>query len=244
MIQPTGIIIRFAADIDNWKSATPTDANTGLAVIIPSGADLLLQMFFSQGAISDATALDYTNIATVYVSLQSSNSPHNATIYWSASIANAAITACPVANWLAGNGQHIQVAIPNAQNAFLATSSQQNYWLVIYGVTNDATPRQIIFAACQVTVADSGLPIAVPTLPQTFKVGTKVSFVCSDGLTRDLSMSKLGNGAWSLAVGQVGYNGGGQGTYSFFCADGLFRDLTVQLVQGVWTVDIAQGGHS
>jgi hypothetical protein len=243
--QPTGIVIRFANDINNWQAGTPLDANTGVAVVIPTGADLLLQMFFSQGAASDATRIDYTNIATVYIALQSTNSPHNGTVYWNVAIANAGINnACTFANWTAGTDQQIQLAIPSAQNAFQATGGQQNYWLVIYGVTNDATPRQIVFCATQVQVKDSGLPIGVPTLPVTFKIGNKVTFVCADGKSRDVTFTQMGNGRWSLDVSQAGYNGAGQATYSLFCADGLFRDLQVLNVQGIWTLDVGQNGHN
>ena len=244
--QPTGIVIRFANDINNWQNGTPLDANTGVAVVIPTGADLLMQMYFSQGAASDATAIDYTNIAMVYVSLQSSNSPHNGTVYWNMSIANGDINnACSYANWLAGTNQQIQIAVPSAQNAFQAPQGQQQYWLVVYGVTNDATPKQIIFCATQVTVKDSGLPIGVPTLPQTFRVGTKLSFVCADGQTRDVTFTHLGNGRWALDVSQAGYNGAGQATYSLFCgADGLYRDLQVINAGGAWTLDVGQNGHS
>jgi len=202
-------------------------------------------MFFSQGAASDATRIDYTNIATVYIALQSTNSPHNGTVYWNVAIANAGINnACTFANWTAGTDQQIQLAIPSAQNAFQATGGQQNYWLVIYGVTNDATPRQIVFCATQVQVKDSGLPIGVPTLPVTFKIGNKVTFVCADGKSRDVTFTQMGNGRWSLDVSQAGYNGAGQATYSLFCADGLFRDLQVLNVQGIWTLDVGQNGHN
>lgn len=244
--QPTGIVIRFANNINDWQSGTPIDAGTGQAVVIPTGADLTFQMFFSQGAPAENTKLDYAHIATVYVALQSSNSPHGGTIYWSKSIANAGINnACTFANWQAGTDQQISLDVPNALNAFQAPQGSQNYWLVIYGVTDDATPRQIVFCATQVQVKDSGLPVAVPTLPQTFKAGNKLSFVCSDGKTRDVTFSLMGNGRWGLDVQQAGYNGGGQATYSLFCAaDGLFRDLSVTLVQGIWTLDVGQNGHS
>ena len=244
--QPTGIVIRFANDINNWAAGTPLDAGTGAAVVIPTGADLLLQMFFSQGAIAEGTKLDYTHISTVYVALQSTNNPHNGTVYWTKSIAGADINgACTVANWQAGSDQQIALAIPSALNAFQAPAGAQNYWLVIYGITDDATPRQIIFCATQVQVKDSGLPIGVPTLPQTFKVGSKVSFVCADTQTRDVQFVKLGNGRWSLDVSQAGYNGAGQAVYSIFCAaDGLFRDLSLINAGGVWTLDVGQNGHS
>ena len=244
--QPTGIVIRFANDINNWQNGTPTDAGTGQAVVIPTGADLNFQMFFSQGAASDANRVDYANIATVYVALQSTNSPHNGTVYWTVAIANANINnACTFANWQAGTDQQIQLAVASAQNAFQAPQGSQNYWLVVYGVTTDATPKQIIFCATQVQVKDSGLPIGVPTLPQTFKAGNKLSFVCSDGKTRDVVFNLMGNGRWALDVQQAGYNGGGQAVYSLFCAaDGLFRDLSVTQVQGIWTLDVGQNGHN
>ena len=245
MKQPSGIIIRFATDINSWKSAVPLDANTSAAVLIPTGADLTFQLFFSQGAISDATRIDFSNIATVYVVLQSTNSPHNGTIYWSKSIANADINnACTVANWQAGTDQQISLAIPNALNAFQAPQGSQNYWLVIYGVTTDATPKQIVLCASQVAVVDSGLPIGAPTLPVTFKAGTKLSFVCSDGQTRDISFFHMGNGRWNLDILQAGYNGAGQAVYSLYCPDGQYRDLTMVSVQGVWTLDVGQAGHS
>lgn len=243
--QPTGIVIRFSNDINNWQNGTPIDAGTGVAVVIPTGADLLLQMFFSQGATAEGTKLDYTHITTVYVALQSTGSPHNGTIYWSKSINNADINnACTFANWQAGTDQQLSLAIPSALNAFQAPQGSQNYWLVIYGFTDDATPRQIVFCATQVQVKDSGLPIGVPTIPQTFKVGNKISLVCADGKTRDVSFSQMGNGRWTLDIQQAGYNGAGQATYSLYCSDGLFRDLQVISVQGVWTLDIGQNGHS
>jgi hypothetical protein len=243
--QPTGIIIRFASDLNNWKAATPLDANTNAAVVIPTGADLLLQMFFSQGAASDATRIDYTNIATVYVALQSTGSPHNGTVYWQQSIANAGINnACTYANWIAGTDQQISIAVPNASNAFQAPQGSQNYWLVIYGVTTDATPKQIVFCAAQVQVVDSGLPIGVPTLPVPFNVGNALNFVCSDGKTRSVTFLQLGNGRWSLDVEQGGHNGAGQATYSIYCPDGMWRDLQCINAGGAWTIDVGQNGHS
>lgn len=243
--QPTGVVIRFATDITKWQNATPIDANTGGVVVIPTGADLTMQLMFSLGALSDANAIDFTNIATVYVALQSNGSPHNGTIYWQQAIANGSINnGCTVANWLAGTDQQISLTVPNASNAFQASSGSQSYWLVIYALTNDATAKQIIFCAAQISVVDSGLPIGNPTLPQSFKVGTKLSFTCSDGQTRDLTFSKLANGRWSLDVSQAGYNGSGQAVYSFYCSDGSYRDLQVLLQQGMWTLDVGQNGHS
>ena len=243
--QPTGVVIRFATDITKWQNVTPIDANTGSAAVIPTGADLTMQLMFSLGALSDANAIDFTNIATVYVALQSTGSPHNGTIYWQASIANGFINnTCTTAAWNAGTDQQIQIYIPNASNAFNASSGSQTYWLVIYAVTNDATPKQIVFSSSQLSVVDSGMPIGTPSLPVTFKVGTKLSFVCSDGQTRDLTFSKLANGRWSLDVSQAGYNGPGQSPYSFYCSDGMYRDLQIVLQQGVWTLDVGQNGHS
>lgn len=243
--QPTGIVIRFANDINNWQAGTPLDAGTGSAVVIPTGADLLLQMFFSQGGAAEATKLDYTHITTVYVSLQSTGSPHNGTIYWSKSIGNADINnACAYADWQAGTDQQLALAIPSALNAFQAPQGSQNYWLVIYGFTDDATPRQIVFCATQVQVKDSGLPIGVPTLPVPFKVGSALNFVCSDTKTRTVNFQQLGSGRWTLDVEQAGHNGAGQATYALYCSDGLFRDLSVIQVQGVWTLDVGQNGHS
>ena len=212
---PTGIVIRFANNINQWSAGTPTDAGTGQAVVIPTGADLVLQMFFSQGALAEDTKLDYANIATVYVALQTTGSPHAATVYWSKSIANDEINnACTATSWLAGTDEQIELAIPSALNAFQAPQGAQNYWLVIYGVTDEATPRQIVFCATQVQVKDSGLPIGVPTLPQAFKVGGKLSFVCADAQTRDVTFTLLGNGRWVLDVAQAGYNGAGQAVWA------------------------------
>lgn len=244
--QPTGIVIRFANDINRWRAAAVTDANTGQAVVIPTGADLVLQMFFSQGAISEDNKLDYTGLLTVYVSLQSTSSPHAGTIYWHKAIDTQDVNnICTVADWQAGSDQQIQMEIPNSLNAFQAPQGQQNYWLVVYAVTDEATPRQIVFCAAQVQVVDSGLPVGVPTLPAPFKIGSKISFACADGQTRDVNYAQLAGGRWVLEVGQTGYLGGGLLTYSLGpCADGLFRDLSLVLVDGVWTLDVGQEGHS
>ncbi|MGH7991435.1 MAG: hypothetical protein ACREDS_14765, partial [Limisphaerales bacterium] len=129
-------------------------------------------------------------------------------------------------------------------NALNPTAGSQTYFLAIYAVTTDATPRKIPFLSAQIKIADSGLPILNPTLPQPFKAGTKLSFTCADAQTRDVTIAAAPNGRWTLDIGQVGYNGAGQATYSFYCADGQWRDLTLILEQGTWTLDIAQNGHS
>ena len=95
-----------------------------------------------------------------------------------------------------------------------------------------------------ISAVDAGLPLANPSLPLPFKVGTKLPFVCSDAQTRDVTFFRMANGRWTLDVSQAGYNGPGQAAYSLFCADGLYRDLTLPLVQGIWTLDVGQAGHS
>ena len=242
--QPTGIIIRFANDINNWPAGQPVDAGTNAPVVIPTGADLLLQMFFTQGAPSEATKVDYTHIATVYVALQTTGSPHNGTVYWSRSLANGNINnTCTYADWLAGANQQISLTVPAALNAFQAPQGQQNYWLVIYGVTDDATPRQIVFCATKVSVLDSGLPLTAPPLSPSFQIGTKLSFQCADAQTRNVTLIQDG-GVWTFSIDQTGNNGPGQTAYSLYCADGMWRDLKLVLDGTEWTLEVVQDGHS
>lgn len=100
------------------------------------------------------------------------------------------------------------------------------------------------YAAFTVTVIDTGIPVPNPTLPSPFKVGSTLAFVCSDGLTRTVAVQQQANGLWTTQVNQAGTNSAGQASYAVYCSDGFWRNLTVQLINSVWTLDVAQTGHT
>jgi hypothetical protein len=243
--------IRFASDISKWManlSSTPNDLESNLPIQIANGSDILIQWLASDGVLADGTVVDFTNIDHVVFALQGSSNPHNSTTYWSYSVPFSNITnAVSAANWNNGSAQQISLAIPNSANSIgLLNNGSQAFWLCIYGVTKDATPKQVPYAVFPITVVDTGIPIANPALPQTFKIGSKIPFLCSDGLTRDVTLQKVGS-LWTLNVNQTGYNGAGQAIYSLFCptpGDNLYRDLSLIEVSGVWNLNIGQTGHS
>lgn len=246
--------IRFAVDVSKWPSgigSAPTDVISGTQVQIANGADLQIELIFSDGALADSptsTVLDFTNIASVVVALMQPTNPHGSGIYWEISTPNASLTACTAAQWNAAQpntNAQLTVLVPNALNSFnLSANTNQPFWICVYGVTSDATPKQVPYCFFPVQIVDTGMPATNPALPQPFKVGSTLAFVCSDGLTRNLSIQQAPNGLWTVNVNQVGYNGPGQASYSFFCTDNLWRDVSLTLQQGVWTINIGQVGHT
>ena len=236
--------IRLLLDAQKWNQPSNlVDQLTGVAPIIASGADLQFEFEIQDGA---PTLLDYGNVASVVVELTANSSPRNNNIIFSQALAVANITtAYTLANFLSGAGQACLILVPNASSQIALTSSSSNYVLAVYAVSTDATAKNRPILLLNIQVVDAGLPTPNPVLPQPFKVGTKLSFVCGDGLTRDLTIGAgpIG-GQWVSQINQVGYNGPGQALFSLYCADGSWRDLSLQLQDGFYVLAINQNGHS
>lgn len=231
--------------------STPVDIIMGSTIKLANGADLQWEFLFCTSAVpsdNPSNIVDFSDIANVVVSLQGTSDPHNLTQFWSFMVPNANIVNnVTAANWNLTQPNtlaQVTVKVPNALNQFTLTQAQGAFWLSVYGITTDATAQVVPYGFFPVVIIDTGIPVVTPVGPQPFKVGSKLSFVCSDGLTRDLSLQKTANGLWTANVNQVGYNGGGQALYSFLCSDTFYRDLSITLQQGVWTLNINQAGHS
>ena len=192
--------------------------------------------------MADANQLDLSIFSAISIQLQANLDPHNGTVYYAGSVAAANFQTATTTNWQNGSAQQIKLLIPSAQN--IVPPSAEAFWLCIYG-TVTATGDYVLLFAANIAGADSGVPQGVPSLPVSFKAGTKLSFVCSDGLTRDLTVGAGPMaGQWVTQINQAGYNGVGQSAFSLYCSDGLFRDLTLQLQDGTWDLAINQNGHS
>ena len=238
--------IRLLLNAQKWNRPGIPDQITTAVPVLPVGSDLQVEIFITADGV---TPFDFTNVASVTFALCNRVAPLANNILFQATIAVANIaTAATLAQFQAGTsagtGQQITLAILNAITQISIAGSATNLTLVVYATSTDATAKQQPLLVQDITTADAGLPIGNPSLPVTFKVGSKISFLCSDTQTRDVTLVKMNNGAWTLNVAQAGYNGPGLTVYSVYCSDGNYRDLTVQLVQGEWTLDIAQNGHS
>jgi len=233
------------AVVDQLSNAVPT---------VATGAALEFDFGFSDGALADGTILDLSVFDSVEFRIQSTGSPHANTPYITASIAAANFQNLDTsAHWTDLSKQQITVDISSTQNILQpSTGATGNYWLCVFGklsavaaaaagmMAGDAVPLCFF----QINVIDSGIPIVAPALPQPFKVGTKLSFVCADGLTRDLTLGNGPGGIWVSQVNQAGYNGPGQALFSLFCSDANWRDLSLQLQDGSWVLAINQNGHN
>jgi hypothetical protein len=241
MSAPIAQRIRLLLDAQKWFQPSLTDQLTGVAPLIASGADLQFELFICDG---NPTVLDYTNVATVTVELSQRINPLNNNIIFSEQIAiGAIVTGATLANFLNGTAQPILITVPNALTQLLVPANGAAYNLAVYASSGDTPPKNRPILLLNIQVVDADLPLGNPSLPLTFKVGSKISFICADGQTRDLSVQQAPNGRWTLNLGNP-YNGPGQTTYSFFCSDNLFRDVTCVLSDGVWTLDINPAGHS
>jgi len=232
--------LRWLINAQKWNSPQVNDALTSAPLAIPTCGDLSVELLITE----DGTNLfDYTNVANLTLEISTRNYPLNSNVVVAQQILVESIsTGCTVANFNNGSAQAIQFVIPNAQMQLLV-SGQTNYILAIYAESTDIPVKRRALCVVIVSVVDADLPAANPALPITFKIGNKMSFLCSDGQTRDVNIVQTPNGKWTLQIG-AGYNGFGQGTISIFCSDNLWRDLTVILVDGVWVIDIGQAGHN
>ena len=241
MAKPIAQRIRLLLDSEAWNRPAMIDQLTNLAPVIASGADLQFEMFI---CTDNPGLFDYTNCASITLELSAKSNPLINNVLFSQQVVVASInTACTLANFNAGTDQAITLLVPNANTQLAVTAPSASYTLAIYATSNDATPKLQPILVMDLNAVDAGLPLENPALPQIFKVGSSVPFVCSDGKTRNVTMQLTPNGKWTIAIG-ASYNGPGQQTYSLYCSDGLFRDLTVIQADGYWTVDINQAGHS
>lgn len=245
----------MAFDISRWASnlaGSTQDIISGQSIIIANGADLSFELAFYDAmgaAMADGNLIDFTDIDHVVVALQETLNPHNATQYWSYTINNASINnTLTTAQWTGAQPNtlcHVNVLVPNTNNSFtLDLKNQQYFWLCIYGVTNDATPKQVPYAFFQVAIVDTGMPVSNPVLPTPFKAGSTLYFLCSDGLSRAVQVTQQSNGNWTLTVNQAGTTNAGLATISMFCSDNNYRDLTLQNIGGAWTLVVNQDGHN
>jgi hypothetical protein len=239
--------IRFACDTSKpFGGSGVTNLINGTALAMPSGSALQFEILFYFQQLIDANLLDLSIYSEIVLALQDTSDPHSGTIYYQGSIVaanfNAAATVETWNNSTAASA-HITLAVPSAQN--IVPPANTSYWIVIYGVSTDAAADDILLFAANINGQDSGIPQGVPTLPQYFKAGTKLSFICGDGLTRDLQLGAGPAGVgWITTINQAGYNGVGQAIFSLFCTDGLWRDLSLQLEAGEYVLAINQNGHS
>jgi len=235
-------------------AATVADVLSGNVPAVATGAALEFDFIFSNGPLADATICDLSVYSAINFKIEWNGNPHANTPFVAQSIPAANFMACTTAQWQAGTNEHIQVCIPAAQNVLQPGSgSQGQFWLCVYGVLTAAAaaaatpPRAagdfIPLAYYAINVVDSGIPVANPNLAVSVPIGSKMSFVCADGNTRDVSLVQTPAGGWTFQIGAP-YNGPGQAKYSLLCSDALYRDLTVVLAQGFWSVDINQAGHN
>jgi hypothetical protein len=239
--------IRFACDASNpFGGSGASNLINGSSLSMPSGSALQFELLFYFQQLADANLLDLSIYSEIVIALQDNSDPHSGTIYYQGSIAAANFNeAATVANWNTGTAAsaHVTLFIPSAQN--VVPPAATSYWIVIYGVSTDPAADDILLFAANIAGKDSGIPQGVPTLPQYFKAGTKLSFICGDGLTRDLQLGAGPAGVgWITTINQAGYNGVGQAIFSIYCTDGLWRDLSLQEEEGQWVLAINQNGHS
>lgn len=184
----------------------------------------------SAGVLSDTTTVNsWTNINSVVIALQDTPNPHNATVFWSASLAQAAIhQTCTVANWNAGTDQHGLLVVPGTQAYFNITQPNQGSWLCIYALSTDATPNVYLLAAFQITVSDSGIPSGLGTF---YLLGP-------DNLVHAVYITKDGTGNMVLAVEQTGIAGNGLSAPFLASPDGVYRRPTLVQVGGIFLITL------
>jgi len=234
--------IRFAIDASNPMGQQPINVLNNRNIELPSGTSLQLELMFYFQALADNTLLDLTQFSQINIAFQDNADPHSGTVYYTGSVASANFVAASTANWLAGSAQQVTLNITSAQNVVPPASS--SWWLVIYGVSTDANADNVLLLACNINGRDSGIPTGASGLGAGFKAGTKLSFVCGDGLTRDLQIAAGPGGIWVTAINQVGYNGPGQAVFSLYCADGHWRDISLQNQSGNYVLAVNPNGHS
>src|SRR5580658_6634507 len=95
--------IRLLIDKNNPYNVLTNVLNSQAVNLVNSEAVQFELMVYdsSAGVFSDSTTVNsWTNINSAVISLQDTPNPHNATVFWSAFIANAAIhQSATVANW-------------------------------------------------------------------------------------------------------------------------------------------------
>lgn len=234
--------LRLLLNASTWFNPSLKDAITSAAPVIPSGADLQVELLITKDG---AVLFDYTNCASITIELADRTSPLNTSVIFSQTVVVAEITTgASLVDFNSGTAQAIKTVIGNAYTQLGLNKSSTQYTLCIFATSIDATAQQQPLLVQDITVVDAGLPIGNPSLPQSFRAGSKLSFLCADGQTRDVQFALMGNGRWALNVSQAGYNGAGQAVYSLYCTDGNWRDITLIQQDGVWTLDVGQTGHS
>lgn len=241
--------LRFAIDASNpITNGLPNNIINSAAIALPSGTALQFELLFYFQQLLDANFLDLTQYSQINIALCANQDPHSGTIYYSSQVVAADFGDPTLAEWQsnAANQAHITLFIPSAAN--VVPPGATNYWLVIWANSTDPAADNILLFAGKITGQDSGIPNALPDL-SGLKVGSKLSFLCSDTLVRDVTLQKQPNGAWALAVNQAGYNGTGLAKISVYCpaasgGDNQFRDLTLIEENGQWTLGVNQAGHS
>lgn len=198
--------VRMAFDISKWLSQNVVDIISNSAPQFPSGSDISLETMFSYGVLNDSpsTVIDLSVYASVIVALQSTNTPHEGTTYWSQTTSSYTNT-ITAAQWADGTAAHAQIvfAIPNSVWTVLNTGPSSVYWMVIYGTTTDSPAKLVPFAAFQLTVQDTGMPVG-NVLSAPSLIGTQ-SFLCSDSLYRKLNIQQDSTGTWvPVVVDQTG----------------------------------------
>lgn len=237
--------IRLAVDASNPDGQQLINVINGGVAKLPSGAALQFELLFYFQNLLDASLLDLSIYSQIVIALQDNTDPHNSAIFYQGAVALANFNqAATVENWNANavNSAQVTLVIPSAQN--VVPPGNTTYWLCIYGVSNDGMNNYVPLMTVAINGKDSGLPQGAPVLSQPLKVGPKLSFVCGDGQTRDLTINNGPGGSWTIYINQAGYNGPGQASFSFLCKDGFFRDLSLQLQDGQWVEAINQNGHA
>lgn len=237
--------IRLAIIAQQWNRPSLVDALTNKAPVFPANGDLSIELLITEDGVN---LFDYSEVSDITAEISTRTNPLNQNIVVSQQVlVGSIVTGCTLAAFTAGATtftQAVQIIIPNAMLQLLMTSGTTNLTLAIYADSTDAVTRRRSLLVMDLQAIDADLPSANPNLPPTFKLGNKMSFLCSDGLTRDMTITQTPNNRWTININQAGYLGAGQTVYSLFCSDNLFRDLTLQFEGGAWTLDVNQAGHS
>lgn len=204
MAQPQvkSVRIRMAFDISQWSQSKATDVITSAPPQFPTGSDMSLEMLFCYGTLSDANVIDMSVYTSVVVALQSTNVPHEGTTYWSSTISSGSFVACTYTQFTAAQpntNAQITAAIANSVWSALSLSSNNSYWMVIYGITTDTPAKYVPFAAFALSVADTGMPVGSSILAPS--LSGYQSYLCSDGLYRKAGIQLMPDGVtWNLII--------------------------------------------
>jgi hypothetical protein len=168
--------IRLAVNVNAPGSVlTPTTINNVLTAASPA-AFVATDIRFEIGLFSDnaTTPLDVSNLSSIQLDLKNPNALFTAPSLWTKIASGGGITAMTLGAWQAGTGQNCLLPM-TSQESNLSIPDNENYVLVLSGITNDNPGRLLVFGATPIEFWPSGLGVSgsAPINPATYYSGAQ-----------------------------------------------------------------------